>query len=123
MKTNFTTQVQISSAALLLKVASSDDKTDLIELNEIEEILYDYFDLSKSQSQDILKNAKIEVEKSIDIFNFGEILNNSFDKEDKIEFVKCVLDVAHADDHYDHRERHLVSKIADILNLTKEDYL
>ncbi len=58
-----------------------------------------------------------------DLFVFGQHLNTVFDHTDRLDFISCVFEVAYADGDLHYLEHHTVKKIANILNVTREDIL
>ena len=57
------------------------------------------------------------------LFIFGQHLNTVFDNTDRLDFISCVFEVAYADGDLHYLEHHTVKKIANILNVNREDIL
>ena len=113
----------ISACCLLLNVAKADEILENEEINNIKEILMDFFNLNKNQTETIL-NQSIEIfEKSTDIFEFGRNLNNHFSYKDKIDFICCAYEVAFSDGNLHYLEEHGIKKIAMILNVKHVDII
>ena len=63
------------------------------------------------------------MKKAVGLFEFGQHLNSTFDHGDRLDFISCVFEVAYADGDLHYLEHHTVKKIANILNVTREDIL
>ena len=67
--------------------------------------------------------AMEKMKNAIGLFEFGQHLNIEFDKDDKLDFITCIFEVAYADGNLHYLEHHTVKKIANILNINREDIL
>ena len=114
----------ISAAAILLSVAKADEIIEENELNAIKSILADFFTLdSKDEINRLIKKASVELESSIDIFEFGKSLNNYWNYEDKVDFICCAFEVSYSDGELHYIEEHTIKKIATILNVNHVDLI
>ena len=116
-------QTQLYSACILISVALADEIVDNKELNIIGKILIDFFSISKEYSEKLLIEAQKEMKKSTGLFKFGQHLNIEFDKEDKIDFISCIFEVAFADGELHYLEYHTIKKIANILNISRKEII
>ena len=112
----------ISATAMLLSIAKADDILEDGELESISDILIDFFQLSsKDDTDNIIKTANDKLEKSIDIFEFGRVLNNHWSYQDKVDFICCTFEVGYSDGNLHYFEEHIIKKIATILNVNHQD--
>ncbi len=111
----------IAGAVLLLGVADADEIIETEELDTISDIIADFFDVSEEESLRILSQGKQSLENSTGLFEAGELLNKTFERPDKIEFLKCVWEVGYSDGELHYLEQHTIKKIANILNLERAD--
>ena len=116
-------ETQLSATCLLLSVAEADELLETQELDTIHDILKDFFSIADNNAHDLIHEAQIEMKKSSGLFEFGQHLNSVFDPGDKLDFISCVFEVAYADGNLHYLEHHTVKKIANILNLNREDIL
>ena len=96
---------------------------DKEEIKSIKDIIQDFFSLEKDQAYLVVENAIIEFKKSTSFFSYGEILNQYFNYQDKIDFIFCVFEVAYADQKLHFKEQHLIKQIASILNVEHRDLI
>ena len=108
--------INIKNAAtiLLLSVANADYRIEKEELKLTKEIIEDFFSIDKKEAYIVVENAINELKQSTSFFEYGQILNENFTYQDKIDFIFCVFEVAYADKELHFMEQHLIKKIADI---------
>ena len=116
-------KTHISATCILLSVAESDEILEQKELNTISEIISDFFSIPNHESIILLNKAKKILNDAIDLFDFGQHLNITFDYTDKLDFIGCVFEVAYSDGNLHYLEHHTIKKIANILNLSKDDVI
>ena len=116
-------QTQLSAACLLLSVAHADEILENEELQTIEDILIDFFTITANDCEKLVQEAMDMMKNSTGLFEFGQHLNTTFDKDDKRDFITCIFEVAYADGNLHYLENHTVKKIANILNINRQDIL
>ena len=117
------TNIINAATILLISTANADQQIDKEEIKSIKEIIQDFFSLEKEQTYLAVENAIIEFKKSTSFFSYGEILNQHFNYQDKIDFIFCVFEVAYADQKLHFKEQHLIKQIASILNVEHRDLI
>ena len=122
-KMNDSHETQLSAACLLLSVAEADEILDEKELATIQDILMDYFSISDNDAHELIYEAQDKIKQSTGLFEFGNHINSVFTHNDKLDFISCVFEVAYADGDLHYLEHHTVKKIANILNVNREDIL
>ena len=118
-----TYDVKLATTCLLTKVAFADEYLDPKEERIIREILADFFSIETEEINKLFKDSNQLLEKSTDIFSFGQLLNQNFTKEDKIDLIGCIFEVAFADGELHHLENHTIKKVAHILNIEHKDLI
>ena len=111
------------SSCLFLIIAKSDDKLLKEEINIIKEIISDFFQTDRQKTTDIIKQSLIEIEKSIDIYQFSKYLNSQLNYTDKLDLIKCVFEIGYADGKLHHLEYHYIKSIANLLNVERVDLI
>ena len=118
---NDSKEIILASTCLLLSIADADNNIDDKELSIIDEIIQDFFNVNKEDTNTIINNAKKSLLESTDYFSFGKILNESFSITDKVDFLSCIFEVAYSDGEYHYLEEHMIKKIANILHIENKD--
>ena len=75
---NDSKEIILASTCLLLSIANADDNIDDKELAIIDEIIQDFFDIKKDNTQEIINEAKKSLKDSTDYFSYGKKLNETF---------------------------------------------
>ena len=116
-------QTQLAAACILLSVADADEVLEDKELEIISEILQEFFTINKNNTVSLLDEATQIWQESTDLFQFGTQLNQNFSHDDKLDFISCVFEVAYADGDLHYLEHHTVKKIANILQLHRDEII
>jgi uncharacterized tellurite resistance protein B-like protein len=120
-KHNF--ELDLIACVLAYEVARADgdisnDELDNL-LKEVEKITYS---VNKSP-QEILNLIKSYSENSVSFHEFITDINNNFSKENKLELINYLWNVAYADNVLHIHEERLIRRIADLINLKDLDVL
>ena len=120
-KHNF--EIDLIACVLAYEVARadgniSDDELNSL-LNEIEKITADV----NKNPDEIFSLIKNYSENSVSFHEFIADINNDFNKEDKLELIQYLWDVAYADNVLDVNEERLIRRIANLINLKDLDVL
>ena len=117
--------INIKNAAtiLLYSVAKADHNIEKEEIQSIREIIEEFFSISIEESYSIMENSIKELKKSTSFFKYGQILNENFSYQDKLDFICCVFEVAYSDNDLHFKEQHLIKQIAGILNIEHKDLI
>ena len=120
-KYNF--EIDLVACVLAYEVARSDGSISDDELNsllkEIEKIT-ENVDKNPDEILDLIKNYS---ENSVSFHEFISDINNDFTREDKLELIHYLWEVAYADNVLDVNEERLIRRIADLINLKDLDVL
>ena len=116
-------KISIHTAALLLLIASVDESFEDSEKYIINDIISDFFELNEKTTKNIIKDANKIIEKSTDIYHIANYLNSVFDREDKVDLLYCIVEVAFSDKKFHHMERHMINQIMNILNIDKTEII
>ena len=116
-------ETQLSATCLLLSVAEADEILEKQELDTIQDILKDFFSIADNDAYKLIQEAQDKMKNATGLFVFGQHLNTVFDHTDRLDFISCVFEVAYADGDIHYLEHHTVKKIANILNVNREEIL
>lgn len=116
-------RIQIATCIILLEVAKSDDEFSSIENTTLTAILEKKFQLSSEAAKELMAIADRKREESVDLWQFTNIINKNYTKEEKKKIVEAVWRVIYADDKLDKYEDHFVHKLAKLLQLRHSDMI
>jgi uncharacterized tellurite resistance protein B-like protein len=109
--------VRIATCAILLEMANIDGEFTEMERENIISILKKNFDVVDEYAEELIKESNEEVERSIDLWQFAKLINQSYSIEEKIQIIENVWEIVYADGRLDKHEDYLVHKLANLLRL------
>ncbi|MDP6183091.1 MAG: TerB family tellurite resistance protein [Gammaproteobacteria bacterium] len=115
--------LELAGAALLMEISRADHDVSTVERDAIRAAIKKVFHLSDDEIEDIVSTAERAVETAVSLFDFTAVVNDRFNREQKVELVEMLWAVAYADRNLDHYEEYYVRKIADLLHVSHSDYI
>lgn len=115
--------LRIATCALFLELANIDDEFSNEERASILDLIQSEFGLSELQAQEVARRAASELEGSIDLWQFTNLINEQYDDAEKIRVVELLWKVVYADGKLDKHEDYLVHKLARLLRLTHKQLI
>jgi uncharacterized tellurite resistance protein B-like protein len=111
------------AAALMIEIARADFETDPGELELVERLVAERFDLDQPAVAALLEKAHKRVADAVSLHEFTHALNYTLTEREKYEMVEMLWRVAQADGRVDKHEEHLVRRIADLLHLPHREFI
>jgi len=118
-----TERLQVATCIILLEVAKSDDEFSSIEKTTLKAILKKKFEISAEAAEELLEIASKKREESIDLWQFTNLINQNYTKEEKIKIVESAWRVIYADEKLNGYEDHFVHKLAKLLQLDHSELI
>jgi uncharacterized tellurite resistance protein B-like protein len=115
--------LHLATAALLLEMMRMDSSVTAAETAAVADALQTRFGLDAAQVATLVALAAEEARQATDYFQFTSLINKHFSREQKIEVVENLWQVAFADGRLDAHEQHFMRKIADLLYISHADYV
>lgn len=115
--------LQVATAALLLEMMRMDSTVTTEETAAVAKALQSRFGLAAQDVDRLMVLAAEEAQQATDYFQFTSLINKHFSREQKIQMVEYLWQVAFADGHLDAHEQHFMRKIADLLYISHADYV
>lgn len=124
-KSNFSPEekLKIATCALLIEVGNADDEFSKVEKEAIINIMRENFALSETEVAELIELANQQIEESISLYEFTDIINKNFSREEKLEVVKNIWRLIFADGKLDQYEEYFIRKISRNLNLYHQDFI
>ena len=116
-------RIHIASCIILLEVAKSDDEFSSIEKTTLTAILKKKFQLPSEAVEELMEIAGRIRQESIDLWQFTNLINKHYTKEEKKKIVESAWQIIYADKKLDKYEDHFVHKLAKLLQLKHEDLI
>lgn len=114
---------RLAAAALLIEVARADFQQDASEEASMAALLASTLKLSEAQVGELLSEAGEAVDQATSLYEFTRAVNDYYDREDKIELMTSLWQVAYADQSLDKYEEHIIRRIADLIYVSHEDFI
>jgi len=115
--------LELSVAALMVEIMRVDGKVEEAERREILAQLQISFDLSDEASANLIEQALLETEKSLDVHQFTSRVVKGFTTEERIGVLRQLWHVAMADGHIDPYEEQLIRRTADLLGVHHRQFI
>jgi uncharacterized tellurite resistance protein B-like protein len=115
--------IRIATCALLLEMANIDGEFSGSERNRIISLLKRDYQLSEEHALALLKASNEELNGSVDLWTFTNLINRNYPLEEKISIIEMVWTIAYTDGKLDKYEDYLVHKLAKLLHLTHKQLI
>ncbi len=116
-------KISIATCALLLEMAHADSEFSDEEKQHILDSLKVNFDLTEKDAEDLLDLAEQERKESLDLWQFTNLINQNYSREDKLKIVYTLWKVIYTDGKIDQHEDYLIRKLTYLLNIEHEDMI
>jgi len=115
--------VSIATCALLLEMAHADSEFSQSEKDNIISILQASFDMTESDANELLNLADLERKESLDLWQFTNLINKSYSREEKVKVAETLWRVIYTDSKVEKHEEYLMRKLTYLLNLEHQDMI
>ena len=115
--------LRLAMASLMIEVAESDYHDAQEERESILELIKNSFDLSDTETNEIIDLARQEHADSIDYFQFTSLINQHYSAAQRVELIEKLWKIAFADNHLDKHEEHVIRRIADLIHVAHSDFM
>ena len=116
-------KIHLASAALMIELCKADLSIDESETRKIARILQSKFDLSAETLEELVNLAQQEADEATSVYQFTNLINESYDQSAKIVLIQNMWEVAFADGNLDRYEEHLIRKVAELLYVSHSDFI
>ena len=116
-------RVQIATCVILLEVAKYDDEFSSIEEETMKAILKKDFSISGEAIEDLMKVAEDQREESVDLWEFTNVINQHFSREEKLKIMEAAWKIIYSDEVLNRYEDHYVHVLAGLLRLRHADLI
>ncbi len=115
--------IRMATCALLLEIANIDGEFSESERKSILAILKKDYQLSDEYAEQLVKVSKEELQGSVDLWRFTNLINQNYSIEEKIRIIEMVWEIAYTDGKLDKYEDYLTHKLARLLHLTHKQLI
>jgi uncharacterized tellurite resistance protein B-like protein len=115
--------LELATAALLIEISRADFDVGDSERRAIEEAIRKSFGLDERATSEIIALAEAEVARAVSLYEFTQLVDQSFSPAQKEHIIGLLWDVALSDDRLEGREEHLIRRIATLLHVPHERFI
>ncbi len=110
-------EIELTAAVLAYEIARIDGSIDKEELEVLMEELVNIAEKTNKDRKEILDIIEIYSKNSVSFHDFIEDINRDYSKEQKIDLLRFMWDVAYADSKLDIEEERLIRRVADLIKI------
>ena len=114
-------EVQIACAALLVHCAMADGHKSDVEDAKLRAVLMERYGVSDADVGALIESAEQRVSDAGDLHKFTWVLHQNLDRDGRLEVVRLLWEIGHADANIDHDERAAVNLVASLLDVELAD--
>lgn len=115
--------IRLATAALLIEMARADFDASDQERLLARDMLAGRFDLSRSEIDELMSLAELEVREAASLYEFTRLIDKQLSFEEKQEIVGMLWEMAYADGVLDKYEEGLVRKLTDLLHIPHQQMI
>ena len=115
--------VRVAVCAIFLEMANIDGEFSASERDDVISLLKRQYGLSDQHVVDLMEASQKGLKDSIDLWQFTNLINQNYSRDEKIQIIEMVWQIVYADGRLDKHEDYLVHKLAKLLRLTDKDLI
>jgi uncharacterized tellurite resistance protein B-like protein len=115
--------ILVAVCALLVEMARIDEAFTPVEMEVILEILEEKYGLSRDHATALIKEAEKELDQSVDLWQFANLINENYSLPKKVELIETLWRIVYVDAKMNKYEHYLMDKLARILRVTHEQLI
>src|SRR5690606_34988612 len=112
---------RLSAAALLVRVAVSDDSFDDRERAVLQTALIERFGVKPDDADALIESATAADREAIDLYQFTSMINRALDDDGKRHLVEVLFAVGYADGKLSEFEDNVVWRASELLHVSSRD--
>ena len=115
--------VHLATCAIFLEVAQVDNEFDDAERENILSVFQSEYGLAREDVIEIKRASRAQLDKSVDLWTFTNVINQHYTNEEKYRIVKLLWALVYADGKLDDHENYFMHKLRRLLKLTHADLM
>ena len=115
--------IRVATCALFLEMANIDGEFSESEKAHVVSALQKDHGLSDADARALIEASELELKGSIDLWQFTNRINENYSREEKLQIIETVWEIAYRDKELDKYEDYLAHKLAKLLRLTHKELI
>lgn len=116
-------KVVVATCALFMEMALIDGEFSDSEQAFMLSILKERYGLDVNEAQQVMAEAKTELDQSVDSWKFAKLINEHYSDKEKVEVVEILWEMVFADGQMDSHEEYLLKKLYALLHVDHGDFI
>jgi uncharacterized tellurite resistance protein B-like protein len=116
-------RLHLATAALLVEMTRADGEVHQQEQDAVARALQKAFDLDEATSAELILLAESEIADATCYYQFTSLINKHFSKQQKVQVVEMLWEVAFADAEMEKYEEHLLRRLSDLLYVPHAQFI
>jgi len=112
---------RLAAAALLFHLVDVDGVIEESESQKLREILKAHFNLSDTETTELIKAAKRKDDEAVDLYGFTSVLKKTADENERLAIVEMMWEIVYADGHVHEFEDNTIWRVAELLGISTRD--
>jgi uncharacterized tellurite resistance protein B-like protein len=104
-------------------MARIDETFTPVEMKEILSILHKKYGLSEKYAAEIIAEAESELEQSVDLWQFSNLINENYSNDEKAKIIEILWRIVYVDGKMDRYEHYLMKKLKNLLRISQEQLI
>jgi uncharacterized tellurite resistance protein B-like protein len=115
--------IRVATCALLLELSQIDGEFSAAERGHVLSVLKSEYGLSDEYAESLLEASRQELEGSIDLWQFTNLINQNYTREEKCKIIETIWKIAYTDGRLDKHEDYLMHKLGSLLRLSHKELI
>jgi uncharacterized tellurite resistance protein B-like protein len=116
-------RVQLAAAALLIEMTRADFVLQRDEQATLKRVLGEALSLSDEEINELVALARQAADKAVSLYEFTRLINDHYDKTQKLKLIENMWQVAFADGDLDKYEERLIRQVSDLIHVSHKDFI
>lgn len=116
-------RLQLATAALLVEMSRADGKVEVDEQAAIARALRKAFEIDDDKTAELIRLAESEIADATCYHQFTSLINKNFSKQQKVQVVEMLWEVAYADAEMEKYEEHLLRRLSDLIYVPHAEFI
>ena len=115
--------VLISAISLMIEVSLADEIMDISEIETLKKVLLEEFDVSETNLDSLINDAKNNQNSSTSLYEFTRKINDEYEFNEKKNLILSMWKIAYADGNIDKYEEYVIRKVSDLIYISHPDFI
>lgn len=115
--------IHVATCALFLEMAGIDGEFSEEEKQTIISILREKYDLSDEHIDSLMSTAEKELESSLDLWQFANLINHHYTDDEKKKILELAWQIVYIDGKLDKHEDYLMHRFSKLLRIPHREFI